>query len=55
MSAEIFNLRKCGCESILIVEDDEFIRVLTKTFLEQFGFRVKEEGNGKNGFEAYKE
>jgi two-component system, cell cycle sensor histidine kinase and response regulator CckA len=36
----------CGSETILLVEDEEGIRILTKAFLEQQGYTVLEAGNG---------
>jgi len=43
---------KCKCPSILIVEDDEFIRVLTKTMVMKLGFDVKDVGHGGLAVEA---
>jgi CheY-like chemotaxis protein len=39
----------------LIVEDDEFIRILTKTVLVQLGFEVKDVGDGSLAVQACEE
>ena len=42
----------CNCASILIVEDDEFIRIITKAMLLPLGFEIQDVGNGALGVEA---
>jgi two-component system cell cycle sensor histidine kinase/response regulator CckA len=40
-----------GSETILLVEDEESLRTLTRTILEQNGYRVLEAGGGKEALE----
>ena len=47
--------RDCKCPSILIVEDDEFIRIVTKTIITQLGFEVKDVWNGQLAVNALRE
>ena len=44
--------KRCGCPSVLIVEDDEFVRIINRTILVQLGFEVKDVTNGKLAVEA---
>lgn len=37
----------CKCPSILIVEDDEFVRIINKTIIKEQGFEIKDTMNGK--------
>jgi len=43
-----------GSETILIVEDEDGIRLLTRTFLEQQGYTVLEASNGEDAFQIAK-
>lgn len=43
-----------GSETILLVEDEEGIRTLTKTFLQQQGYTVLDAGNGQDALDLLK-
>jgi len=43
-----------GTETILLVDDDEVIRDLAATFLDNFGYHVITAGNGKKALEIYR-
>eukprot|EP00347_Sterkiella_histriomuscorum_P000102 403377173 len=47
--------QKCECPSILIVEDDEFIKIITKTMLMSVKFQVHDVGNGQLAVDAVDE
>ncbi|CDW75560.1 histidine kinase-dna gyrase b-and hsp90-like domain containing protein [Stylonychia lemnae] len=47
--------KECQCPSILIVEDDEFIKVMTKYTLMQVKFELHDVGNGQLAVEAVEE
>lgn len=47
--------KDCECPSILIVEDDEFIKIITKTILMGVKFEVHDVGNGLLAVEAVEE
>ena len=55
--AKQINLERqdCNCPSILIVEDDEFIKIITKTMLIELEFEVFDVGNGQMAVEAVEE
>ena len=56
MAAHINEHRKqCRCPSILIVEDDEFIKIITKAMLLNLGFDIQDVGNGALAVEAVEE
>jgi two-component system cell cycle sensor histidine kinase/response regulator CckA len=42
-----------GSGTILLVEDEDQVRLLAKTFLQEFGFTVLEAVNGKDALELY--
>lgn len=42
-----------GTETILVAEDDEMVRMLTKTILETAGYRVIEAVNGRNAVQQF--
>lgn len=42
-------------ETILVVDDEELIRILTESFLEQLGYRVLLADSGENAIEIFKE
>jgi len=44
-----------GNETILLVEDDEHVRVATKRFLRMHGYRVIEAADGAQGMRAWRE
>lgn len=44
-----------GAETILLAEDDENVRKLTKYVLEKYGYRVIEAVDGENAIEKFKE
>ncbi|TAN41983.1 MAG: PAS domain S-box protein [Nitrospirae bacterium] len=44
-----------GNETILLAEDDEAVRNMTKTVLEQFGYTVLEAGDGQEAVRMYEE
>jgi two-component system, NtrC family, sensor kinase len=48
------NLRG-GSETILLVEDDESVRLLTRRVLENFGYRVQEATSGRKALECWRE
>lgn len=43
----------CNCPSVLMVEDDEFVRLLNKTTIKELGFEFKEAHNGRIAVEAF--
>lgn len=52
-SKEVFNPVK-GTETLLLAEDDEDIRVLTKSFIERFGYKVIDAGDGEAALNAFR-
>jgi PAS domain S-box-containing protein len=44
-----------GSETILLVEDDEAVRNVIRTMLEELGYKVIEADNGKHAIENYRE
>lgn len=44
-----------GNETILIVDDEEVVRNLTKMILESYGYKIAVAENGEDGIEIYKE
>jgi PAS domain S-box-containing protein len=43
-----------GTETILLVEDDEAVRTLTRRFLENYGYRVREAPSGAEALELWR-
>ena len=43
-----------GRGTVLLAEDEDQVRYITKTYLENFGFKVLEAVNGKQALELYK-
>ena len=46
---------ECQCPSILIAEDDEFIKIITKTMLMSVKLEVHDVGNGQQAVDAIEE
>jgi len=52
--AQMINIKRefCHCPSVLIAEDDDFIRLVNKTVLLQLGIYSFDVGNGLQAVEA---
>jgi two-component system cell cycle sensor histidine kinase/response regulator CckA len=52
---ETSNALARGTETILLVEDDELVRTVTKAIIELLGYKVLEASNGKDAIALYRE
>ncbi|MFW6138545.1 MAG: response regulator [Spirochaetota bacterium] len=53
-SSQSFEELKGGNESILVVEDEEIVRTMISTILENFGYEVIGADSGKQAIDIYK-